>query len=267
MREFCFENFVEPSTHEFLSRRFLRSRHKLSSETNLRPSTPEIVLATGEIMPKMAEHPTARMNATKILSIPSWSTAPARQIRIGSLMLTVLLNGANAWALKPTDRFGLLELEAEPNMTPGHFADLFENFAFDYYPYVQPPDVFLEHRSGDCDDYAVLANHILGRCGFKTRLIRVDLVGSRVSHAVCYVTERKVYLDYNNRKYTFNLESSNPSIRKIAAKVAAALDNNWTTASEYTYTYEVGRNQTIWTVVKTDPPESDPDRNPAPPPH
>lgn len=187
----------------------------------------------------------------------------AADLRFSALWLGLLLAAPAAQALKPEDRFGLKELESEPNMTPGHFADLFEDFAYDYYPYVQPPDIFLQNRSGDCDDYAILADYILSRRNYRTRLIRVELVGTRISHAVCYVTEKKVYLDYNNRKYTFNLERSSPSVREIAAKVADSFEKNWTSATEYTYNYAEGRQRTVWTIVKTSPPERDPDRQSA----
>lgn len=186
--------------------------------------------------------------------------AGSRGRRAGLLLLGLLLFLPSALALKPTDRFGLKELENEPDMTPGHFADLFEDFAYDYYPYVQSPDSFLRNRSGDCDDYAILADYILSRRNYKTRLIRVELVGTRVNHAVCYVAEKKVYLDYNNRKYTFNLERSSPRVREIAAKVADSFEKNWTSATEYTYSYAEGRLRTVWTIVKTDAPERDPDR-------
>ncbi|MBS0630970.1 MAG: hypothetical protein JSS11_03585 [Verrucomicrobia bacterium] len=166
-------------------------------------------------------------------------------------------------ALEPTDQFDLADLENEPKMTPGHFADLFENFVFQYFDYVQPPDVFLRTRTGDCDDYAVLADHILRLRNYTTRLIRVDLAGARISHAVCYVTETKVYLDYNNRAYFKNLVHKGPRIREIAASVADSFGKNWTSATEYTYSYEEGRTHAVMTVVKTDSPDEDPDAKPA----
>ena len=144
-------------------------------------------------------------------------------------------------------------------MTPGHFANLFENFAFEYIDYVQPPETFLQNRTGDCDDYAALGSYILQKAGYKTRLIRVDLVGTRVSHAVCYVTEKRVYLDYNLRTYFINLQRSGARIREIAAEVADSFGQNWTSATEYTFSYAEGRSRAVRTVVKTDPPERDPD--------
>ncbi len=196
---------------------------------------------------------------------PHGRTPPVRR-RLGVRLLGALLV-ANALPAKPpkaTEPFTLRDLE-EATLTPGQFADLFEHFDFLYLPHIQPPERFLAGRRGDCDDYAVLASHVLGRQGFTTRIVQIRLVGTNVDHAVCYVDEKKVYLDYNNRRFTFNLERSRPFIRDIAEKVAASLERNWTTAYEFTYSYADRRKRTVRVVVKTDDPARDPDR-PAPPP-
>jgi hypothetical protein len=179
----------------------------------------------------------------------------------GAGLLTAATAGAT---LNPTSRFTLGELEAAPQLTPKQFANLFENFRFEYSPYVQPVEVFLEDRSGDCDDYAILADHVLSRKGLRTRIIRVNLAGSDVAHAICYVTENKAYLDYNNRKYSVNLERAGPTLRQIAAKVADSFEKNWTSATEYTFSYSDYKKITRFTVVKTDPPDRDPDRQAKP---
>jgi hypothetical protein len=184
-------------------------------------------------------------------------------VLLAGMMLAVLPLAAST-ALKPSTRFTLRELEQAPELTPRQFGNLFEEFEFNYSPYVQPVDEFLGYRSGDCDDYAILADYILSKKGFRTRIVRVVLAGSDISHAICYVTENKAYLDYNNRKYAVNLERAGPTLRQIAAKVAASFEKNWTSATEYTFSYETNRKTTRFTVVKTDPPEQDPDRRPAP---
>lgn len=172
-----------------------------------------------------------------------------------------LLTAGPAWAaLKPDARFTLRELEIAPQLSPKQFANLFENFEFSYSPYVLPVEEFLNDRAGDCDDYAILADHVLSKKGFRTRIIRVALAGSDVSHAICYVTENKAYLDYNNRKYSVNLERAGPTLRQIAAKVADSFEKNWTSATEYTFSYTDYKKITRYTVVKTDPPDKDPDR-------
>ena len=90
--------------------------------------------------------------------------------------------------------------------------------------------------------------------------IQVKFAGDRVGHAVCYVGENKAYLDYNNRKYVVNLERSGETIRQIAKKIAASFELEWTTAAEFTYNYETLRKKLTRVVVKTDPPDKDPDR-------
>jgi hypothetical protein len=151
------------------------------------------------------------------------------------------------------------DLEADPKLTPKRFANHFEHFAYEPFVYVQNPNVFLRNRRGDCDDYAILADHVLKQKGYGTRLIHVRMVGL-VGHAVCYVTESRAYLDYNSRRYFINLDRSGPSIREIATKVAASFKANWTSASQFTYSYREDAKVVEITVVKTDPPGQDPDR-------
>jgi hypothetical protein len=149
----------------------------------------------------------------------------------------------------------LIELLSDSKMNPKRFANHFEDFAYEFHQEIQPPDVFLSSKRGDCDDYAVLADLVLKRKGFGTRLVQVRLAG-QVDHAVCYVNESSAYLDYNNRAVFFTLAKSGATLREIASKVAASLEANWTTAFEFSYN---GRaKELVATVVKTDPPASDP---------
>jgi hypothetical protein len=150
------------------------------------------------------------------------------------------------------------ELLGDPKLTPKQFAAYFETFEYEFGAEVQSPSEFLSRRKGDCDDYAILADHVLKRNGYATRLIHVRVVG-RIAHAVCYVTESGVYLDYNNRKYFLNLQRCGRTLRAIATKVADSLEANWTTASEFTYDYETATKKFLVTVVKTDPPAMDQD--------
>jgi hypothetical protein len=162
-------------------------------------------------------------------------------------------------ALSRLEALTVEALLADRTLTPRRFANLFEGFTYEFINYVQNPNVFLRTKTGDCDDYAILADHVLGHHGYDTRLIHVRMMG-RIAHAVCYVTEDKAYLDYNNRRYTFNLERCGPSIRAIATKVARSFEANWTSASEFTYDYATDVKEAKFTVVKTDPPGQDPDR-------
>ena len=111
----------------------------------------------------------------------------------------------------------------------------------------------------------VISSSISGMAALFIQLfiIRVAMAGSDIAHAVCYVTETKAYLDYNNRRYSVNLTRAGPTIRQIAAKVADSFEKNWTSATEYTFSYTDYRKTTRYTVVKTDPPEKDPDRQAA----
>ena len=143
-------------------------------------------------------------------------------------------------------------------MNPNRLAQAVSNFAYEFHAQLQPPEVFLEKRAGDCDDFAVLADVVLKQHQFHTRLIHVRMAGG-ISHAVCYVQESRAYLDYNNRRYFFKLTGSKPRLREIAEKVAASFEGNWTTVSEFTYDAASEQKAILYTVVKTESPERDPD--------
>jgi len=173
---------------------------------------------------------------------------------LGALVVAVAMAVARLEALTMAD------LLNDGKMTPKKFAGLFVDFKFELHPFdVQDPNQFLATRRGDCIDYAALADYVLSRRGYGTRLIRVEMIGQNTGHAVCYVVENRAYLDYNNRKYALKLERSGPTIREVAAQVADSFDANWTFAQEFTYDYETSIKRAVYTVVKTDPPAKDPD--------
>jgi len=64
---------------------------------------------------------------------------------------------------------------------------------------------------------------------------------------------------------------SGATIREIAPKVADSFAANWTFAQEFTFDYETYLKRRVFTVVKTDPPMTDPDlarpRTPRPKPN
>jgi len=142
------------------------------------------------------------------------------------------------------------ELLGNPKLGAKKFAEYFGDFSYEFNQAILAPDIFLARESGDCDDYAVLADFVLSKHGLGTRLVHVRLTG-RVAHAVCYVTENNAYLDYNNRKYFVTLERSKPDLRAIANKVADSLSASWTTASEFTYSYETRRKKMTATISRT----------------
>jgi hypothetical protein len=152
----------------------------------------------------------------------------------------------------------LMYFMAHERLTPRRFAAYFETFDYDYADEVQPPDEFLSRRRGDCDDYAIVANIVLGHHGYDTRLVHVRLVG-RVAHAVCQLPEARLYLDFNRRSFLSKLSRSGPSLREIAQRVADTFEANWTSVSEFTYDQETGRKQIIQTVVKAAPRQLDSD--------
>jgi hypothetical protein len=159
------------------------------------------------------------------------------------------------------DAVTLTELLNDPKLTPKRFAAYFENFDYEFSLGVLPPEVFLRDRRGDCDDYAILADYVLTARKYDTRLIHIRMVG-RIAHAVCYVSESRAYLDYNNRKYFINLQRCGRTLREIATKVADSFEANWTSASEFTYDYKEDQKHFGPTVVKTDPPALDPPSTP-----
>lgn len=175
------------------------------------------------------------------LHIPSWS-------KRACLWLCLLAGGLGLPG--PLGAVTLEELLSQPRLTPKKFASYFGDFAYEFNGPIQAPANFLARGKGDCDDYSVLANHVLSKHGYKTRLIHVRLTG-RVAHAVCYVEESKAYLDYNNRNVFFTLTRSSPDLREIASKVAQSLEASWTTASEFTYSYATRRKTMIATVSQT----------------
>lgn len=167
---------------------------------------------------------------------------------------------ATAVAAARLDALLVSDLLTDPKMSPKRFASYFKDFKFETHPFdVQDPDEFLSRQSGDCIDYAVLADYVLKRKGYGTRLIRVEMVGKNMGHAICYVIQSRAYLDYNNRAYFITLESCGPTIREIATKVADSFDANWTFAQEFTFDYHSYVKHALMTVVKTDPPSGDPD--------
>lgn len=178
------------------------------------------------------------------------SAARRRRLPSGLTLLLAGVTFAHAQTLP--------DLLTAPELTPRRFARFFEDFDYEYHEAVQPAATFLARRRGDCDDYSVLADHVLRHHGYRTRLIHVRLV-ARVAHAVCYVDETGVYLDYNHRQYFFKLQRSGATLREIAERVAEDLEANWTSVSEFTFEYAANRKRIVRTVVKAMPAELDAD--------
>jgi hypothetical protein len=129
--------------------------------------------------------------------------------------------------------FTMKELRAMPNLTPEKFEKLFASFAYKFHPEVQPHNVFLRTKSGDCDDFATVAAEVLACHGYTPRMIAIRMKGE--THVVCYIVEEGAYLDYNTRKDEYPLVPCSPDITAIATKVAAGFERDWVATYEFTY--------------------------------
>lgn len=154
------------------------------------------------------------------------------------------------------DPVTLQDLLSTRGLTSKKFAGYFADFTYTYRETVQPPEVFLARRDGDCDDYAVLADLVLSQHRLTTRLVHVRLAGL-VAHVVCFVVEDRVYLDYNNRVYLAKTEKCAPNLREVAGKVAKSFSANWTSVSEFTWSN--GLKRVVRTIAKVDPPSPETD--------
>jgi len=104
-------------------------------------------------------------------------------------------------------------------------------------------------------DYMVLADSVLSGQGCPSRLLFVRMPGI-LSEDVCYVTAQGSYISYDTTNQAFGLASSGPAIRQIAITLSASLGQNWTSASEFSYSN--GVSSILATVVEAEPAGSDP---------
>ena len=103
-------------------------------------------------------------------------------------------------------------------------------------------------------DYAILASQVLPPKGYPTRLIVINMPG--LVDDACYVTPEASYIHYVWTNQSMQLQPSGSTIRQIANTLAGSLNQNWTTASEFSYSNGMG--QILATVVETESPSSDP---------
>ena len=104
-------------------------------------------------------------------------------------------------------------------------------------------------------DYMVLADSVLSGQGYPSRLLLVRMPGI-LSDDVCYVTAPESFICYDTTNQAFGLESSGPAIRQIAITLSTSLGQNWTSASEFSYSN--GVTTILATVVEADPASTDP---------
>jgi hypothetical protein len=151
----------------------------------------------------------------------------------------VLLFWACFFGAPQVHAFTASELRQMPRLNPESFIKLFSDFAFKFHEEVQTPEVFINSKSGDCDDFATLAAEILTRHGYTTRLVAVRMKGE--THVVCYVVEARAYLDYNFRKEGSPLIPSDGTLPDIARKVANSFNRDWIATYEFTFREGVKR--------------------------
>jgi hypothetical protein len=127
----------------------------------------------------------------------------------------------------------LEELERDTHLTPERFIRTFADFGFESSRTVREPQVFLQRRCGDCDDFATLAADLLAKRGYTTRLIAVYM--PKEVHVVCYVAEINGYLDYNRRQEASPVVKCDSELSSIAGSVAGSFHSEWLSASQYKF--------------------------------
>ena len=143
------------------------------------------------------------------------------------LILLALFPGQRAWGVT------LEELRRDSRLTPQRFAEYFKDFDFVFHAEVQEPETFLSSRSGDCDDFATVADLILREKGYTPHLISVRM--GKAIHVVCYIDEIGGYLDYNYRNAPSRTIPCGKALPEIAALVSKSFAMPWTSASEFSY--------------------------------
>ncbi len=108
-------------------------------------------------------------------------------------------------------------------------------------------------------DYIILASAVLTNQGYTPRLIVVNMPG--IVDDVCYVNETSSFISCSN--FIMQVTGSGSTIRQVASVVASSLSQDWTSASQFTYSN--GYGQILATVVETEPASSDPIPGQSPP--
>lgn len=121
----------------------------------------------------------------------------------------------------------------QEDITPETLTRCFADFDYELGDQVQDPEVFLQRKRGDCDDFATLVSSVLEQHGYRTRLVVVMM--EQQTHVVCYVEEKKGYLDYNLRAAANPVVATDGSLEDIAGKVAISFHSRWRMASEVRY--------------------------------
>jgi hypothetical protein len=188
------------------------------------------------------------------LKIGVWGTVGA------DIQIQVSSNPAQSWAWEPLQDLLLTNLafSSEGTPLPAPRDTLEDAFipAFEWFvPSLATDSPSRFFRVVMPYTYAVLADQVLRSKGYHPRLIVARLPGE-TTHDVCYVGEDEAYIDCTDDRFILALNYSGATIREIADDYGGYVSLNWTSASEFVYTN--GARLLIATVVKTDPPASDP---------
>jgi hypothetical protein len=133
----------------------------------------------------------------------------------------------------PASAVKIEDLKADKHLTPERLIKYFADFDFNLGREVRQPEVFLEKKAGDCDDFATLAADLLRERGYTTRLVVVYM--HKDVHVVCYVAEVNGYLDYNRRKNGAPLIKCGAGLADVAASVASSFKTDWRSVSEFSF--------------------------------
>jgi hypothetical protein len=138
-----------------------------------------------------------------------------------------------AWSCATARAGAISDLAVQKDLCPETLIRLFSGFTFELNAQRQAPEMFLQRKRGDCDDFANVANSLLSSRGYKTKLVMVMM--EQQTHIVCYVEEARGFLDFNHRADAKPIIESDGTLEDIAQKVSKDFRAPWRTAAEFTY--------------------------------
>jgi hypothetical protein len=109
-------------------------------------------------------------------------------------------------------------------------------------------------------DCMVLADFVLSGQGYASRLVVVTMPGIPAED-VCYVTTLSSFIYYDVAGQALGVEPSGSAIREVAGALSTMLGQNWTSASEFSYSN--GVTTILATVVEADAASTDPVAGPS----
>jgi hypothetical protein len=168
-----------------------------------------------------------------MINLPLLPSVQWKQWCCWALWICLPWMGLAASDAKPIEAKPALATFEQKDLTPDGLTRFFADFTYELAERVQSPETFLRRKRGDCDDFAKLASTVLERHGYRTKLVVVMM--EQETHVVCYVEERRGYLDYNLRMVDKPVIASDGTLEDIAQKVAESFRSNWHMASVIRY--------------------------------